>query len=62
MTVEERCIYFTSVFTYKSINGLDLASEYFTNYFHKAGDVHTYATRFVSNENLELPKPKTNYL
>ena len=60
MTVEERCIYFTSVLTYKSINGL--ASESFTNYFHKAGNVHTYATRFVSNENVELPKPKTNYL
>ena len=60
MTVEERCIYFTSVLTYKSINGL--ASESFTNYFHKASDVLTYATRFASNENLELPKPKTNYL
>ena len=60
MTVEERYIYFTSVLTYKSIN--ELTSEYFTSYFHKAGDVHTYATRFASNENLELPKPKTNYL
>ena len=61
MTVEERCIYFT-ILTYKFIN--ELASESFTNYFHKAGDVYTctYATRFASNENLELPKPKTSYI
>ena len=56
-SVEDRCNYFTSILIYKCLQNSSLS-----NRFMKASDVHCYITRYAENNNLQVPKPNSNYM
>ena len=60
MSVEDRCNYFTSILIYKCLH--NSSSNILSNRFTRASDSHCYITRYAENNNLQVPKPNSNYM
>ena len=60
MSVEDRCNYYTSILIYKCLH--NSSSHILSNRFTRASDSHCYITRYAENNNLQVPKPNSNYM
>ena len=60
LSYEKRVMYFRCIFVYKCLN--NLSSDFFQNKFQYISEVHNLNTRSAANQNLSIPKCKTDYL